>query len=374
MSIRVLVVDDSAMFRRITSRALESLPGVQIAGICQNGRLALDRMQADPPDLIMLDMEMPEMNGLDTLKAMRRLGLDTPVIVLSAVGDRDRELTVRALELGAFDFLAKPERSSPEENLEALRGQLAPLVAAVGHRVQVRSLLRGDRPAPKALAVSPLVAPAPVVVPRGQNGGDTVARMQRLAGHVRPDMVLIGVSTGGPIALAQVIPQLRGDLRIPVIVVQHMPPLFTKNLADNLRGRSALRVKEAEDAEVALPGCVYIAQGGSHLKVTAGDRGEILLRITNDPPENNCRPAVDYLFRSAADSFPGRSMAVILTGMGSDGAEGLRRLKAGGCFALAQDEASCVVFGMPRAAMQTGLVDLVAPLGSIAAEIAKAVK
>jgi two-component system chemotaxis response regulator CheB len=373
MTVRALVVDDSAVFRRITTCALETIPGVEVAGSCRNGRAALERIHSDPPDLITLDMEMPEMNGLEMLEAMRRQNLNIPVIVLSALGDRDRELTLRALELGAFDFLAKPDRPSPEENLAFLRGSLAPLVAAAGHRAEVRSLLRGERPAPKTPPPPATVASRPGLT-SADGLGEAAFRMNRIAGRVKPDMVLIGVSTGGPIALARLAPQLPGNLAAPVIVVQHMPPLFTRNLAENLAAKSALRVKEAEDGEAARPGGLYIAPGGRHLRVAAGAQREILLRTSNDPPENNCRPAVDYLFRSAAESFPGRSMAVVLTGMGSDGAEGLRRLKAGGCFAIAQDEASCVVFGMPRAAIQTGLVDLVAPLGSIAAEITRAVQ
>jgi len=161
---------------------------------------------------------------------------------------------------------------------------------------------------------------------------------------------------------------------LPVLIVQHMPPLFTQNLANSLNAKSALEVREAQNGQTAAAGCVYIAPGGSHLKVTAGPGKEIRLRITGDPPENNCRPAVDYLFRSAAVAFPGQAIAVILTGMGRDGTLGLRLLKASGCFSIAQDEATCTVFGMPKEAIQAGVVDVVAPLDSIAAQIVKAAR
>ena len=160
--------------------------------------------------------------------------------------------------------------------------------------------------------------------------------------------MLIGVSTGGPAALARLVPALPGDLGAPVFIVQHMPALFTEPLAASLDKKSAIRVKEAQDGEVAQANHAYVAPGGRHMKLVPGPRGEIVVRISDDPPENGCRPAVDYLFRSAALNFPGRSVAAILTGMGNDGTAGLRMLKRSGCFSIAQDEASCVVFGMPK--------------------------
>jgi two-component system, chemotaxis family, protein-glutamate methylesterase/glutaminase len=194
----------------------------------------------------------------------------------------------------------------------------------------------------------------------------------RIATRVRPSMALIGVSTGGPDALARLVPRLPAELSIPVIVVQHMPPLFTRNLADTLNGVSALHVREAAAGDIANAGTVHTAPGGRHLMVAAGPKGEIQLHLTEDPPENNCRPAVDYLFRSAATAFPGRAVAVILTGMGRDGTEGLRWLKQGGCISIAQNEATSVVFGMPKEAIQAGVIDVVAGVDEIASEIVKA--
>jgi two-component system chemotaxis response regulator CheB len=186
--------------------------------------------------------------------------------------------------------------------------------------------------------------------------------------------VLIGVSTGGPGALAKLVPALPGDLGAPIFIVQHMPALFTQALAESLNKKSAIRVKEARDGEAAQKNYAYVAPGGRQMKLTAGPKGEIILCITDDPAENGCRPAVDYLFRSAALHFPGRSVAAILTGMGNDGTDGLRMLKRGGCFSIAQDEASCVVFGMPKEAIQAGVVDTVAPLDMIGAAIVHSVR
>jgi two-component system, chemotaxis family, protein-glutamate methylesterase/glutaminase len=185
---------------------------------------------------------------------------------------------------------------------------------------------------------------------------------------------LIGISTGGPNALSKMLPRLSNNLGVPVFIVQHMPPLFTQSLADSLNERCSLTVKEAEHGETARPNVAYIAPGGKHMKIIPGLSGQIQIEITNDPPENNCRPAVDTLFRSAAHGFPGRACAVIMTGMGNDGTLGLRLLKRHGCQTIAQDEASCVVFGMPKEAIEAGIIDVVSPLDLIAEEITKAVK
>lgn len=373
MSARTLVVDDSASYGSVIRRALEGIAGVEVIGRCANGREALQRIQAEAPDLVTLDIEMPGMNGLDVLRAIRRQNLKTTVIVISAAGARARELTIQALELGALDFVAKPDGNGPAENLAALRTRLAPLAAAAGYRKEVQTLLRGEASSHRTPAADK-PAPAPLPAPAPDAGDDMVLRLNRLAGRARPAMVLIGASTGGTEALVRVIPRLPAEFNLPVLIVQHMPPLFTQNLASSLNARSPLEVREAQDGETATAGHVYIAPGGSHLKVAAGPAKEILMRITTDPPENNCRPAVDYLFRSAAAAFPGRAVAAILTGMGRDGTLGLGLLKAGGCLSIAQNEATCAVFGMPKEAIQAGVVDIVAPLDSIAAEIMKAVR
>jgi two-component system chemotaxis response regulator CheB len=358
-----LVVDDTVVFRRIVSDALAGLPGVEVVGTAANGKLALSRIAALDPDLVTLDIEMPEMNGIEVLEAMGRVGLMAGVIVLSALTTRGGEMTVRALELGAFDFITKPEGGTPAGNIAKLRGDLQPMVRAFERRRDIRLILKGTPGPPPRSDVAPArpvsAAPERTLVRRQRNGSP---------------LVLIGVSTGGPAALGNLLPALPGDLGAPVFIVQHMPALFTKPLAASLDRKSAVRVGEAQDGTIAQPNCAYLAPGGLQMKLEAGSRGEAILRLTDDPPENGCKPAVDYLFRSAALQFPGRSVAAILTGMGNDGTAGLRMLKRGGCCSIAQDEASCVVFGMPKEAIAAGLIDTVAPLDRIAAAIVRSVR
>jgi two-component system, chemotaxis family, protein-glutamate methylesterase/glutaminase len=364
MSTRVLVVDDTVVFRRIVSDALTGISGVEVVGTAANGKLAMSRIAALNPDLVTLDIEMPEMNGIEVLEAMSAAGLNAGVIMLSSLTVRGGEMTVRALELGAFDFLTKPEGGNQETNLTQLRARLAPMIRAFERRREIRSILSGGASQPASAAIPQRLA-VPATPLRGP------ARGVRRSGA---PLVLIGVSTGGPGALAKLVPALPGDLGAPVFIVQHMPALFTQPLAESLDKKSALRVKEAKHGETAEKNCVYLAPGGRQMKLAAGPKGEIILTITDDPPENGCRPAVDYLFRSAALHFPGRSIAAILTGMGNDGTDGLRMLKRSGCFSIAQDEASCVVFGMPKEAIQAGVVDTVAPLDMIGAAIVNSVR
>lgn len=363
MSLRVLVVDDTVVFRRAVSDALAGESGIEVVGAASNGKLALARMAVLHPDLVTLDIEMPEMNGLEVLQALHADGLKVGVIVLSSVTRRGGEMTMRALELGAFDFLTKPDGGGMADNVVMLRARLLPIVRAFERRREIRSILDGGSPRP--VRETPPV-PAPTAVP--------IPRPAQTAPRTGPPIVLIGVSTGGPVALGRLIPALPGDLGAPVFIVQHMPALFTGPLAKSLASKAAIRVKEAEDAEQAVANCAYVAPGGMQMKLAAGPHGETTIRITGDPPENNCRPAVDYLFRSAALNFPGRAVAAILTGMGNDGTAGLRLLKRSGCFAIAQDESSCVVFGMPKEAIAAGVVDAVEPLDKIAAAIVRSVR
>jgi two-component system chemotaxis response regulator CheB len=363
MSTRVLVVDDASIFRRAISEALSLLPGIEVVGTAANGRLALARVAALKPDVITLDIEMPEMNGLEVLDAIRSSGLATNAIVLSSQTVRGGQMTVRALEAGAFDFITKPEGRSGAESIALLRDSLRPMLQALQRRQEIHSILhaRGAKTAPAAASV-----PGPLSVPVSQPAG-------RIRTRTEAPIVLIGVSTGGPTALATLLPALPGRLGAPVFIVQHMPPLFTEALAQRLNTKSAIPVKEAHDGEIAVADCVYIAPGGRQMKLSPGQKGEIVIRVNDDPAENNCRPSVDYLFRSAALHFPGRAVAAILTGMGNDGTEGMRMLKRSGTITIAQDEASCVVFGMPREAILAGIVDTVAPLSRIAESIVRAV-
>jgi two-component system chemotaxis response regulator CheB len=235
------------------------------------------------------------------------------------------------------------------------------MIQALERRREIRSILQA-----KAPQNPPSLAPIHSVPSAG-------AATRRTRSRSGAPIVLIGVSTGGPTALAQLLPGLPSKLGAPVFIVQHMPPLFTEALAQRLQAKSAIAVKEAHNAETAEPDCAYLAPGGRQMKLSSGPNGEIIIRITDDPPENACRPSVDYLFRSVALQFPGRSIATILTGMGNDGTEGMRLLKRGGSFNIAQDEATSVVYGMPREAVLAGVVDAVLPLGKIADAIVRCI-
>jgi two-component system chemotaxis response regulator CheB len=372
MSFRILIADDSAWFRHLLTEILGALPNVEVVGAVSNGRLALQRVRELSPDLLTLDMEMPELDGLGVLDGLKQAGSQTAVIVVSALTHKGGQLTMRALEKGAFDFITKPDMANAQSSREAIAREMAPRVRALANRAEVRNILR-NKPQP----------PAPPAPPKPIGGaahaasaglGQVAERMGRISTTARPELVLIGVSTGGPNALAKLLPAIPASIGVPIVIVQHMPPVFTQSLAESLAGKCSLRVREGSHGETLRPGTAYIAPGGRQMRLHPGADGSKTLQITDDPPENNCRPAVDYLFRSAANQYPGRSLAVILTGMGSDGTLGLRLLKRHGCLSIAQDEASCVVYGMPKAAVDAGVADLVLPLDAIAGRILSALR
>jgi len=357
LALKVLVVDDTAVFRKVVSDALALLPDVEVVGTANHGRAALARIAELKPDLVTLDIEMPEMDGVEVLQALKNQGSSVGVLVLSALTTVGGAMTMKALQLGAFDFITKPSGGGPERNRDLLRAELEPRVKAFSQRLTVRRLLAQARPGgPAAPPPRPALPPRPPA-----------------ARPARPEMVVIGVSTGGPTALVEILGALPADLGVPVLIVQHMPAIFTRSLAESLCLKSKLRVKEAEDGEALAANVVYLAPGGKQMKVTA-DGPIKRIRVTDDPPEGHCKPAVDYLFRSVAHDFPGKATAVILTGMGNDGTLGLRLIKRHGGHVIAQDEATCIVFGMPREAIEAGVVDVVTPLPGIADEIVRAVR
>ncbi len=368
MPLRVLVADDSVLFRRVICDALAGIPDIEVVGSAPNGRLAIQRVRELKPDVLTLDIEMPEMDGLAVLDALRQAGEETTVVVVSALTLQGGRLTLKALEKGAFDFITKPDAGGVAESKALIQSELSTRLRAIAHRRAIRGILR------QSPSASTTTTPTPE--PEATTPSTPIAqRMARVATIAqRPEMVLVGVSTGGPNALAQILPALPGDIGVPVLIVQHMPPVFTQSLAESLSAKCALRVCEASHNQLVEPNCVYIAPGGRQMRLTDPRTGGIQIEITDDPPENNCKPAVDYLFRSAALRFPGRAMAVILTGMGNDGTLGLRLLKRHGCKVIAQDESSCVVFGMPKAAIDAGVVDAVLPLDAIPARIVSVVR
>ncbi|MDX1967909.1 MAG: chemotaxis response regulator protein-glutamate methylesterase [Planctomycetaceae bacterium] len=357
--IRVLVVDDSVIFRKIVRDALSALPNVEVVGSAANGRIAIEKIEQYSPDLITLDFEMPELDGPGVLRWLRASRRPTKAVMLSALTVEGGEATLEALQEGAFDFVVKPSGADAQANLLELQ-------TALQHRVDaVHTLLAGKRSQrPAARTIS-----APVPPPISSRSPTTPKRPQ--PGLHRIGIVGIGVSTGGPDALRIMLPQLPADLPVPVVVVQHMPPVFTRSLADSLNKLCQLRVSEGADGQIIRPGEIVIAPGGRQMKVHKLSMGQARVELTDDPPVQSCRPSVDYLFASLAEAYGGQVLSVIMTGMGYDGADGCRRLHALGGPVIAQDEASCVVFGMPRKPVEEGIADVVAPLGSLAAEVVR---
>lgn len=351
--LRVLVVDDTVVYRKAVSDCLSKIPGVDVVGVASNGKLALDKLGHLKPDLLTLDQEMPELDGLGVLAALQRMADPPGVIMLSAFTSRGAEITVEALGRGAFDFALKPTAANPADGAAELLRELKP-------KVEAFQRVRGV----SARVTSVAVAPGPAAAA----AASSVVR----SGGTRADLVCIGISTGGPPALGKLIPTLPADLRAPVVIVQHMPPIFTESLARDLDRHSAVRVVEAQHGMHVRPGTVYIAPGGKQLRL-ARTGLQTRCEVTDDPPENNCRPAVDYLFRSAAALFGKRVCGVIMTGMGNDGAVGCRLIKRRGGTIITQDAATCVVYGMPRQPAEEGLSDAVVPLAEIGAQLLKSI-
>ena len=355
--LRVLIVDDTVTYRKIGADVLAGCPDVEVVGTAANGKIALQRLEQQATDLLMLDLEMPEMNGQAVLEELRRRKSPTGAIMLSAFTAQGATATLAALGTGAFDFVLKPSGTSMEANVEQLRRELRAKLTAYARCRSVRQILYGGS---RALGNSEVAAVGGVAAAPGISAPS--------AGL--PQVVALGISTGGPRALTEMVPQLPADLPVPLLIVQHMPPVFTRSLADDLNKRTPLTVREGVDGQPIRAGEVWIAPGGRQMKVSR-ENGQVVLRVTDDPPENSCRPSVDYLFRSVAEGYGGRAVGVSMTGMGSDGTLGCRRMKHRGASIIAQDAATCVVFGMPRELIEKGIADVVVPLGRIATEIAR---
>jgi len=358
--LRVLVVDDTVVYRRIVSEILASLPGVEVLSAAANGKIALQKMEQLHPDLLTLDLEMPEMDGLEVLRQLKAKNSPVGAIMLSAFTTSGADATVAALKLGAFDFVLKPSGTDTDSNIEELRREL-------GHKIEAFARSRSLRE-----AVGDSSGPQPVATRKASSASEVVRRMSIIAQPAsgKPEVVALGISTGGPQALSRMLPQLPGDLAAPMLIVQHMPPKFTASLAHDLNSRCQLAVSEAAGDDAVVPGRILIAPGGRQMKLDReGER--LVVRVTEDPPENHCRPAVDYLFRSVAHVCGPNAVGVIMTGMGSDGALGCRLLKRRGATIITQDEATCVVYGMPKQPTEEGLADAVVPLERMATEITR---
>jgi two-component system chemotaxis response regulator CheB len=350
--IRVLIVDDAVVVRKIVSAVLAEDPEIEIVGTAANGRIALQKLTQVNPDLVTLDIEMPELDGLQTLKALRSTHPRLPVIMFSTLTERGASATIEALTLGASDYVTKPANvGSVSEAQQRVRDQLIPKIKAL---------------CPMTTVVAMPAVPAPVVRPTTTAPPAWVRAVPGVASQ--PEVVAIGVSTGGPNALAEIIPHLPADFPVPIVIVQHMPPMFTKFLADRLDAQSPLEVREAAGGELLQPGAVLIAPGDHHM-VLRRSGSKIVTALNQEPPENSCRPAVDVLFRSVQDVYSGNVLAVVLTGMGQDGLHGCEVIKQGGGSVVVQDEATSVVWGMPGFVARAGLADRVLPLDRIANEL-----
>ncbi len=350
---RVLVVDDSAFMRKLIPAILSRDPEVEVAGTAMDGVFALQKVGPLRPDVVTLDLDMPRMNGLETLRHLvERHGL--PVLVLSAHTQKGARLTLQALELGAVDFLAKPRGTDPG-GLEDLADELIRKVKMAA-RVSPRSLPCGSRNAERGI---------PLPIPAIPQSALRTPHSEAAAPATAEDVVAIGISTGGPQALSYLLPQLPRDYPAGILVVQHMPQGFTRLLADRLAQIAALEVREAQDGDLVLPGRVLVAPGDRHLAVSRKRLG-VVAAVTEGASVKRHRPSVDVLFGSVAAAYGARATGLLMTGMGDDGADGLAQIKAAGGTTLAQSEESCVVAGMPRAAVERGCVDRVVPLEDLA--------
>lgn len=371
--LRVLVVDDTIVYRKAVSDIITEIPGAELVGVAQNGKIALAKIRTLKPDVLTLDIEMPGMNGLEVLAELRQQKSNVGAIMLSTLTTEGGSMTINALELGAFDFILKPQTgNSYNASKDELRASLEPMLKsfARSRNIYPHSSSQNFR----VKKAEPTKRSSVATVKKSITPESPFTRPAAVR-RSKSEIVAIGISTGGPNALTQMLPLLPSDLGVPVLIVQHMPPVFTRSLANSLDKKCSLAVKEAVDGENILPNVVYIAPGGSQMKLVAGVDGKNRkIKITDDPPENSCKPSVDYLFRSVADYYVGRTTAVIMTGMGSDGTKGLQSLKKQSAFIIGQDETSCVVYGMPKAPAELGYTDVVVPLQRIADEIVKTIK
>lgn len=346
----MLVVDDSALVRRLVTTALREASDLEIVGVAKDGLEAIEQVDELRPDVVTLDIEMPRLDGLGALEVIRERHPRLPVIMFSTLTERGAAATLEALSRGASDYVTKPSNTgSVAEGLASVRDQLVPRIRAL---VGMRALSPAGSTVRRPAASRPVKA-APA------------------AGA--PEVLLVGCSTGGPDALAKLLADLPATLGVPVLVVQHMPPVFTTMLADRLDKVSPLKVREAADGDPLRAGEVLIAPGDFHLQVVAG-AGAPRVRLDQGPQENFCRPAVDVLFRSAARVFGGRAVATILTGMGQDGLVGCELLAAEGARVLVQDQGTSVVWGMPGAVAMAGLADEILPLPELPRRIGTALR
>lgn len=366
-NINVLIVDDSALMRNLIGRIVEAEPGLTVVAKAMNGMFALKKLEVSEVDVIILDLEMPEMNGIEFLKKRKELKIEIPVIILSSIARRGAEITMEALSLGASDFIKKPS-GSVSEDIHLVGEQLVSLIRVFGGRRKALG------PAP----VRPEIAPSPQAHPAPTSFLPQPAKPLNLpTGPLRPhsglQLCVIGVSTGGPNALRQVFAALDADFPLPILVVQHMPAGFTAEFARSLDKYCPLEVKEAEEGDVVKKGRILIAPGDYHIEVEKRSLAAIV-HLNQNEQLNGHRPSAGVLFKSVARQFGSSVLSVIMTGMGRDGAAEIGEIYRAGGLTLAQDEASSVVFGMPKVAIELGHIEKVVPLNEMAATLNKLAK
>lgn len=363
--ISVLVVDDSALMRNLISRIVDSTPGLRTVDKAMNGVFALQKIPRCNPDVIVLDIEMPEMNGIEFLRERKRLGIEIPVVILSSVAKSGAQVTMEALSLGASDFITKPS-GSVSSDIHTVAGELSRMLVAYGSQYQRE---KGKEPprynfeAPERMFDSPAGGPRPAPAQAAKP-----APPKPLRSPATSEIVAIGISTGGPNALREIFSKIDPGLGVPVVVVQHMPAGFTEEFAASLDRICPLEVKEAADGDLLKPGRVLLAPGDWHVVVEKRALSGIV-RVNQDAAESGHRPSADVLFRSVAKEYGNKALAVIMTGMGKDGARELGSIYREGGITLGQDEATSVVYGMPKVAYEMGHVMEQVPLQRMAERI-----
>ncbi|AGZ46370.1 protein-glutamate methylesterase/protein-glutamine glutaminase [Actinoplanes friuliensis] len=383
--IKVLVVDDSVVVRRLIVDSLTGAPDIEVVGTAANGLLAQAKIDQLKPDAVTMDIEMPQMNGIEAVRELRKRHKHLPVIMFSTLSAAGASATLEALSAGATDYVTKPSNvGSIQESIAAVREQLVPKIHALAGRRRPAGPPARPGPPPGRPGLAPPAAARPGAPVPGRPGlaaarpgapvaGGPARPVRRGGPQGRVDILAIGSSTGGPDALTKVLQGLPPDLPVPIVVTQHMPPVFTRMFAERLDRSTPLRVVEAGDGMELAPGTCYIAPGDKHLVLQRRSTAT-LTQLSGAPPENSCRPAVDVMFRSVASLFGAAAFATVLTGMGYDGRGGAKVLREAGAEVLAQDEASSVVWGMPGAVVGAGLADEVLPLDRIAAALVQRVQ
>ena len=353
--IKVLVVDDAIVVRRIVTDTLATDPEIEVIGTAANGKIAQTKFDNLKPDAVTMDIEMPEMDGLQALQEIRKRNKKVPIIMFSTLTQRGAKATLDALSFGASDYVTKPANvGSVSKAMDQVKNELIPKIKALCGR-SVHKL-----------------TPSPSSKPGGLRTVGSVVKTSAIT-KGKIDILTIGVSTGGPNALADLLPLIPGNLPVPVVIVQHMPPFFTKLLADRLNEKCKLNVKEGEPGQKLEPGTIWIAPGNFHM-VLSKNGTAVTINTNQAPLENSCRPAVDVLFRSVCEIYKARTLGLILTGMGQDGLVGCEHIKKVGGQIVVQDEDTSVVWGMPGFVAKSGIAEKVLPLKEIAKEIVERVK